>query len=122
MLGILALVAWLVTCLADIGEASNYLYFEPTAAAIATADAAAGRGELLSIIIVLLAVTAAFLRRRLTLLVLALPGLVGIVMFAIRTSGHGAPLLALLAATLLAGAVAVLPIGTRNRSPAAAAR
>lgn len=122
VLGIVAIVAWLAACLADIGESSKYLYFEPTAAALATADAAAGRGEILSVVIVLLAVAATFLRRQFALLVLALPGVVGVVVFVIRPRGHGVPLLALLAATLLAGVVAVLANGTRNRPPAVARR
>jgi len=109
-------------CLADIGEAASYIYFEPTQAALATADAAAGRGEILSVVILLLTVAAVLVRRKLTLLVLALPGVVGFVAFAARPRGHGVPLLALLAATLVAGVAAVFANGIRSPPPTMAQR
>lgn len=116
-LGAVAVVAWFAACVADIGAAANYVYIEPTEAALATAAAAAGRGEILSVVILLLTVAVVFVRRQPSLLVLALPGVAGFVAFVARPRGHGAPLLALLSATLVAGVVAMFANGPRSRPP-----
>jgi hypothetical protein len=112
-----AVAAWVVVCLADIGAASSYVYFEPTDEALRTAARAASRGEALSVVIVVLAVGIAILRQRRLLLVLALPGMAGFAAFVSHPRGHGLPLVTVLAATLVSVAVAVATsTSRRNRS------
>ena len=104
--------------LADIGAAANYLYFEPTEGALATANAAVRRGEIVSVGILLPTVAAVFVRRQRALLILSLPGVVGFAAFVTHPRGHGAPLLAVLAATLLAGVVSIVVSRKHRGSPA----
>ena len=113
IVGWMAFAAWLVACAADIGAAASYVYFEPTDEALANAAAAAARGEVLSVVVVAVAVAVAVVRRQRMLVVLALPGVAGVTAFVSRPSGHGLPLIALLATTLLAGAMAVAAVSSR---------
>jgi hypothetical protein len=117
VLSVAAVAAWVVMCLADIGAASTYVYFEPTDEALRTAERAASRGEALSVVIVVFAVGIAILRRRRLLLVMALPGIAGFIAFVSHPRGHGLPLVTVLAATLVSGAFAIATsTSRRNRS------
>ena len=103
----IAVAVWAVACLADIGAASSYTYFEPTDEALRTAARAASRGEALSAVIVIVAVAIAVLRQRRLLLVLVLPGIGGFAAFVSHPRGHALPLLTVLAATLVSAVIAV---------------